>query len=297
MLYPTYTVAGTALDDPQGRWNLVPGTDLLPSFPGLRNHSYSVPGAAGEIAVQHAPVLNTTRKVVVQFHAVGRDGSIASSPRERVELLSQHIGSFYSGLRMAAAGHEGLTELVYHLSEVESRVAYGRVAASAAPEYAPGNDYATLELLFEIPAGRWFSPTYDTVSFVAWAGTTSFDIPCGDAPMDDIEVNVQGDGWFLPERPLILTNEAGHGFRLEQRLAADTDWLLLRPLLWGSRSYTGTNAQWGLPATKTGVLLPQNRSQGSGLVLYPSTTEGIAKLKVTTPGGIDLQVRVRKAWF
>lgn len=297
MLYPTYTIAGTALDDPEGRWNLVPSTQVLPSFPGLRNHSYNVPSAVGEVPVQHAPVLNTVRRVAVRFNAVDDDGRIVGSASERIRLLDKHMHSFFWGIRVAASSHEGLTEVEYHLSDSERRVAYARISAGAEPEYAPGNDNATLELILEIPAGRWFSPAYDTLQLTAWKGTSTFNLPCGDAPMDDIEVNVQGYGYFNASQPLIITNEAGHGFRLEEKLMNDNEWLLLRPLLWGSRAYTGANARWQLPPTKTGVLLPQQRSQGSGLVLYPSTSEGVCKVVVTTPGGIDLQFRVRKAWF
>ena len=299
MSYPTYHISGTPLDDPRGRWNLIPGTQVLPSLPGLEQASYRVPGAAGETVVNHAPVQPTSRRLSLRFNAVWAGGVWASNASERMEVLAKNMSDFYSLIRVGASSHEGLMEIQHHLSATNKRIGYGRVVAGAEPSYDAGSDHAILELIIQIPSGRWYSPTADEVTATIQSGTNTITLPCGDAPQDTSEINVKGRAYLNASRPLTIRNEAGHGLKLVDSVGAG-EYMLIKPRVWATTRYTSTVPKWGLPAQTTGSLVPHNRALGTGLAVYPSPILGKAQVIVEAPSltePLEMKFRLRKAWF
>jgi hypothetical protein len=295
--YPTFHLSGVPLDDPEGRWNLVPGTQVLSAFPGLRESTYSLPGMWGEQSVAHAPGQPTTRRLRLQFHARRASGSIAPSTAERMKLLAEHISEFYRATRLAAAAYMGDVELRHFLSASDQRLAYGRVISTSEPQYEPYGDYATLEMIFSIPQGRWFSTTaIETNLPIPGSTEQTFTIPAGDAPVDNMLIQVRGPLSISTGNPLRVMNEAGHGFEFTDPIPAG-QYLIVNPLMWGSRVYASTAYNWTISPAATGALRPVGKPHGSALALFPGSSPNTAVIRIKSPGAGEARIRARKAWF
>ena len=305
--YPTFHVAGVPMDDPSGRWNLLPGTKVLPSFPGRVLSKVPTPGVPGYRSTVYAPGESALTTIVVRFHAKDRYGRLANDVHHRAAALSENIDLFFMATAIARQGYNGLVEIRRFLGPQIQRVAMGRVIASAEPEWSAGADYADLTLVFEIPSGVWMHPKYEVVKFNAVKGQRMrIRLPGGSAPALDNMVAIRGPykGNIASGRTWI-GNDHSTGFTLgfagSNCSASASEWIVIDTQTWkcGRAPVDPKDpdkVDWNV-RKPFAWLDSSGRPQGGALTLTPSATLNAAVLRVQTQVNTRMQVRTRRAWY
>ena len=305
--YPTFHVAGVPMDDPSGRWNLLPGTKVLPSFPGRQLYKVPTPGVPGYRSTIYAPGESALTTIVVRFHAMDQYGRIPGDVHHRAAALSANIDLFFMTTALARQGYSGLVEIRRFLGPQIQRVAMARVIASAEPEWSPDRDYADLTLVYEIPSGVWMHPNAEVTKFNVTTGQRHrIRLPGGSAPSLDAMIAVKGpyNGDINSGRTWV-GNDHNVGFVIGFkgsgcRVAAD-EWLVIDALNWKCGKHKvdpkdPDKINWDV-SKPYAWLDSSGRPQGSAMTLIPSATLNASVLRVQTQVNTRMQVRARRAWY
>lgn len=306
-LYPTYTVAGTRMDDPLGRWELVHGTRVLPSFPGRRLSSWIVPGQSGDVTAAHAPGSAMSFPIRLRVNAVTAGGvSVTGNTGDRLKAIEDNVRALHAGMLMAKQGFQGLIEVRHYSTDSDFVKASARIISASEPEWEPYSESALVTFIFEVPAGVWTAPSFDVTSTTITKAQTSFriEVPAGDAPCVETMVMFNpGSTALLSAPPARLAVSAGPhgGFRMG---TADTSmtlpaskWTVVNALHW-KYGHTSSQTDWGCPKPYGGLIEPNGRPMGSALTLLPENAEGKAYLWVwASRADVQVRVRSRKAWY
>lgn len=306
-MYPTYRVAGVEMTDPSGRWELTPGADLLPRFPGVRAARWNVPGMPGEIQATYAPPKPTQVSIQLRVNAVGSvANTIVSGGRAaRTKAIKDNINLLFYSIALARQAYWGLVEIRRYSSGSDWVKANGRLISSVEPRFNPANDYAELDLVFEIPSGVWMAPSMDVTEARVKAGTTRIKVPAGTAPsvenMVCIKPTVGAHESKYGKRVLVTGGQHG-GFKLGLQGKSFTlpasKWTMVNTLYWKVGS-TATKYDWGCAKPYKGVLEPSARPMGSALTIVPSAEKDWAYVYIThhDPAPFDVIIRSRKCYY
>lgn len=308
MAYPTYSIAGVACDDPSGRWELLPGTNLLPAFPGRRATNWTIPGSAGSRSSAYAPGESMTVSLAMRFNAVqGTAGSLAWGLEARTKAITENLDLFFQTTALARSGFLGLVEIRRHYSATDSRVCAGRLVASATPEYDPRSDYATLTLIFEVPSGLWASPSFTTTlaTITTTGQAVKVKVPAGTAPAMDNVIALKGPFTSAYGSRVTITNGHGAGFKLGVKgksLAAPSGgWLLINTNTWRygvSMAATAAAIDWACPKPGSGLIEPRERPMGSALTILPEQESGVGWVHVNSHvANLQVAIRSRRMWY
>lgn len=308
--YPILKIAGVDLNDPSGRWDVLPGTTLLPAFPGRVETKVSTPGVPGYRAVAYAPGEPIKVAINMRFNAVSGVGNriIPGNGAERAAAIAANMDMFFYATALARQGYAGLVRITKELKAGEVRMLSARMVASTEPDFNMGNDYATLQMVFEAPGGIWQDQNFSIFRTTTVANKTiTVEIPAGTAPALENVIAFRGaySKNTSDSNRIKFTNEIDVGFQVgflgaNVNMAAN-DWMLINCLTWKNgyqRGLSGNfpNLSWGTGKNQSQIH-PVGRPLGNALTLLPSTKQGVAKLRIYSPMARQVQVRTRRAWY
>lgn len=289
--YPYHSIAGTSLQDATGRWDETPESLVIPTFPGVESTVVNLPGVPGDIPVGLAATMATTIELQIKVWAtVG--GVIPNIHAERVAAIATNMDALYRVFAGALATQAGAAvELTRHYSATESRTAYGRVEASAAPVMDEGANYATLSLLFSIPSGMWRGAIATSPTFTASAAIPHLE--SSTAPIADSRIVLIG-----PMSSATVTNAAGNGFNLDLPLA-EGQWTVVDTATFTYRSPSTGTPSATAATSLTAAITPVGTVIGSALILLPVPGGVTASVAFTgsTTSATGFQVRAMPAYF
>lgn len=313
-----YEIQGVSLTDPRGAWNLLPGTDVLPKYPGINATKFNIPGASGESQVQHAPILPSTQLFVMRFHAID---TLERSPTylkmgrdfdEKLAFLERNINQFMFATRLGAQSHLGNVELrrISHsagdassdFDRLSNRVltAVGRVHASTEPQIASNHEYADYEFVYENPTGTWFTSwSYRRIGNKP-AGTHGVWTYSGTAPIDDALIAIKPTGGDMPAG-VVVRNESGIGFEVRKVLARDR-WYVFDTFSWSMRegALNADGPWWSGPKTDQTSMVEHGRGTGTALTITPGIADNAyprGKVTIRIPSSGEIRVATRSKWF
>jgi len=308
-LYPTYKVAGVDLSDPSGRWDLLPGTELLPRFPGSRATTWNVPGMPGDVTAVYAPPESTTVTISLRINAVaGTAGTIVTGGRAaRLKAIHDNLDLLFYALGTARQNYHGLVEIRRYLSATESRIAKGRMVSASDVNFDQSNDFATIILIFSIPSGVWLAPSFDvTTATINKVGVgVRIKVPAGTAPSVENMVCIMPPGGAPMESSYgsrVLVSGGRHGGFLlgtkDQGVTLPANkWTMINTLYW-KYGFTSASNDWSAPKPYKGLIEPSARPMGSALTVLPSPEEGVGYVYVDVPkAGTKVVLRTRKAYY
>lgn len=308
--YPIVKIADVNLNDPSGRWDALPGTGLLPHFPGRVETRVPTPGVPGYRSVAYAPGEAMKIPVVMRFNAVETYANtiVPGGSSDRMAAIHRNIDTFFYATALARQGYAGLVTLYKELHAGEPRVTAARMVASSEPEYDHSNDYATMTMIFEAPSGVWLDEKYTVYQTVAERSfrTLQMELPAGTAPQTENVVAFRGpysnNGGANPIR---FANEMDIGFEIGFNGAGvsmgSNDWMLVNTQTWRNGYQRGLSGSypklnWGISKPNTQIH-PFGRSLGNALTLLPSRDRGVATLRYSVPAETRVQIRTRRAWY
>lgn len=306
--YPIVKIAGIDLNDPSGRWEALPGTLMLPHFPGRVETRVPTPGVPGYRGVAYAPGEPMKIPIVMRFNAVQTyaNAIVPGGSSDRMAAIHQNIDTFFYATALARQGYAGLVEISKEVMPGEVRVASARMIASAEPEFDVGSDHATMTLIFETPSGVWLDKEYTVYETTTLGGASwhKVDIPSGTAPQTENQIAFRGPYRSNTPPYASFANELGIGFDLgftgaDVDLNSD-DWVIIDTTSWsnGYRRNASTLPGSAWTASKPhSQIQPLGRPLGNALTLLPSTTRGKATLRYRVPLQTQLQIRTRRAWY
>lgn len=306
-LYPTYRVAGVEMTDPSGRWELTPGTDLLPRFPGVRAARWNVPGMPGETQATYAPPQPTQVKVTLRINAVGGvANTIVKGGRDaRIKAIKDNINLLFYSISLARQAYWGLVEIRRYSSGSDWVKANGRMISSAEPRFDPANDYAELDLLFDIPSGVWMAPAMDVTEARVNAGTTRIKVPAGTAPSVENMVCLKPTDSAHESKygtRIVVKGGQHGGFKIGLQGKSFTlpanQWTMVNTLYW-KMGTTATKYDWGCSKPYKGLIEPSARPMGSALTIVPSAERNWAYVYITHhhTKPVDVIIRSRKCYY
>lgn len=309
MIYPTYTVAGVDLTDPSGRWELVPGTEFLPRFPGARASTWNVPGMPGSMSAIYAPPEPTTVSLKLRINAVaGTANTIVSGGRAaRVKAIQDNLDLLYYAIAAARQSYHGLIAVNRYTKAGEYRTAKARMISASDLDFDMSKEYATLTMIFSIPSGVWLAPSFDVTTATINKANSQIRIkvPAGTAP------SVESMVCFLPPGGASMESKYGNrirvtggqhgGFLLGTKDQSVTlpagKWTMVNTLHW-KYGFASRSNDWGIPKPYKGLIEPSARPMGSALTLLPSAERGWAYVYITVPkAGTKVILRTRKAYY
>lgn len=309
--YPIVKIADVNLNDPSGRWDALPGTGLLPHFPGRVETRVPTPGVPGHRNVAYAPGEAMKIPVVMRFNAVETYANtiVPGGSSDRMAAIHRNIDTFFYATALARQGYAGLVTLYKEFHAGEPRVTAARMVASSEPEYDHGNDYATMTMIFEAPSGVWLDEKYTVYQTTAERSfqTLQMEIPSGTAPQTENVVAFKGPYAMNSNgsNRISFANELDIGFEVGFSGAGVSmganDWLLVNCQTWRNgyqRSLAGDfpKLDWGIGKPNTQIH-PKGRPLGNALTLLPSTKRGTAILRYKVPNETKVQIRTRRAWY
>ncbi|GAA1411889.1 hypothetical protein AUR04nite_00590 [Glutamicibacter uratoxydans] len=307
-VYPTYKVAGVDMDDPSGRWELVDGTRVLPSFPGRKVVNWDLPGMVGNQSAAYAPGESATVAIKLRINAVGAVANtiVSGGSYERLKALRDNIDLLFYSIGLARQGYEGLVAIRHYASGLDYRQANGRMVSSTEPEFDAFSDHAYLTLMFDIPAGVWGSPSFDVTKATLPVANKGYKIkiPTGTAPSVENWVSFTGGPNALDSKwgqRMGVKNQAGVGFKLgvqgKSAVVPAGKWAMVNTLQW--KYGIGTNGTaWGTPKPFTGLIEPEGRPTGSALTILPGTERGYGYVWAWAPtANAQIIIRSRKMWY
>lgn len=307
-LYPTYTVAGEKMDDPWGRWELVHGSRVLPTFPGRRLSSWNVPGQPGDVSAAYAPGEAASFPLRFRINAIENSSGqyVSGGTEARLRVLQANLDLLYQKILLAKQGYQGMVEVRHYDQASSYRRVSARVISASELEWDAYSEYAYVTLIFEAPTGVWTAPAFDVTSMTITKAQTSFriEVPAGTAPMIENMVCFNpGATDLLSAAPARLAASGGPhgGFRLGTQdtsvLLPANKWTMVNTLHWKYGFTTGAS-DWGTPKPYRGLIEPNGRPMGSALTLLPEGDSGKAYLWVWAPrADVQVRIRSRKAWF
>lgn len=309
MIYPTYTVAGVDLSDPSGRWELLPGTEFLPRFPGARASTWTVPGMPGNMSAIYAPPEPTTVTMELRVNAVaGTAGTIVSGGRAaRTKAIQDNLDLLFYAIAAARQSYRGLVAIRRYMSAQDQRLAKGRMISSSNIEYDPKHEYATVTLIFQIPSGVWLAPNFDVteVTIPKANSQVRVKVPAGTAPSIESMICFYPPGGVSMESKygarLWVSGGQQGGFLLgtqDQSVVLPANkWTIVSTLYWKYGS-TSVARNWACPKPYKGLIEPTARPMGSALTILPSEERGWAYVYIKTPkAGTKVMLRTRKAYY
>lgn len=309
--YPIVKIAGINLSDPSGRWDVLPGTSILPHFPGRAETRVPTPGVPGYRGVAYAPGESMKIAIVLRFNAVETYANeiVPGGSSERTAAIHRNIDTFFYATALARQGYAGLVEIYKEVHAGEPRVTAARMVASSELEFDPGKDYATMTMIFEAPAGVWLDEKYTIYQSVAERSFSvqQMEIPSGTAPQTENVVAFQGPYTAnTGSNRISFANELDIGFEVGFSGAgvsmAAGDWMLINTQTWRNGYQRGLSQDgypklsWGMGKSFTQIH-PKGRSLGNALTLLPSVERGTAILRYKVPNATKVQIRTRRAWY
>lgn len=304
-------IAGINLNDPSGRWDAAPGTLVMPHFPGRVETRVPTPGVPGARTVAYAPGEPMKIPIVVRFNAVETYANeiVPGNGPARMAAIHQNIDTFFYATALARQGYSGLVEISKEVRKGEVRVTAARMVAASEPEYRLGDDYATMNMVFESPSGVWLDKEYTVFQTIAERSfqTQQLKIPCGTAPQTQTVVAFRGPYAMNSSSGsrVKFTNELNIGFEVGFSGAGvsmgSRDWMLVNCQTWKNdyqRNLSGDypKLNWGMGKSYSQIH-PVGRSLGNALTLLPSQERGVAILRYQVPAATRIQIRTRRAWY
>lgn len=307
--YPTYTVAGVDCNDPSGRWELLPSTDVLPSFPGRRVSKWTVPGMVGDQTAGYAPGEAMTVSITMRFNAVGTVAGriVSGGVAAKTKAISDNIDMFFHRTRLAAQGYLGMVDVRRYKASNSYRRFVGRVISATKPEWPEYADYATMTILFEAPAGVWTNGPYVVTKATIKKAKTStrIKVPAGTAPTGEVLIAIKGPRTSAYGDRITFTNGHGTGFKLGASGAPvvipSGQWLVVNCLTWRyglTPHKTDGKIWWGCEKPNTGLIEPKGRPMGTAITVIPEREEGVGWVYAWCPSAdTQVMIRNRKAWY
>jgi hypothetical protein len=214
LLYPTYSVNGIPMQDPQGRWHEHPEMQILPAHPGLRSTSLSVAGVGGELLLPQAPLEPQSFVLHMVVNAIDTSGTMPASQSERLALLHQNTTALMKAMKISRMTQGQGATIERQLSATVSHSTTGHLIASSETERAPYSDYAEIELVFRLPYATWRGELVN--QRLADSGTqTITGLAASTAPIDGPMITLAGPFIYMQ-----VTNQFGNGFRYDRELAS-----------------------------------------------------------------------------
>ena len=144
-----YSLDGTDLDDPMGRWVLAEGTTLSTRGEPW-NASVSIPGRFGVLPI--APSVLKSSTVALKFTVFSwTDGRNGNRCKEGLEVLERNYQDLLR--RLYAFGR--LQTLQYRPKGAPVREAQVRLSSSVEPVFDPHSETISFTITYEIVSGLW----------------------------------------------------------------------------------------------------------------------------------------------
>lgn len=215
MPYPTYSVNGTPMYDPWGRWHEHREQSTFPVFPGLRAAKLTLAGVGGDVPLPQAPIEGVDFVLRMVVNAVNEFGEWATTYAARLHQLNENVQELLRVFTTAQMTQGGLTALTLHHNEIDEVRASARLEASTEVEFSPGADYLVVHFVFRLPFGVWRGRTVDE-RFAGSGAKTVAGLARSTAPVDGPHLVLVG-----PFTSVMVTNEYGNGFRFDRTLGAN----------------------------------------------------------------------------
>lgn len=305
-IYPTYKVAGVSMDDPSGRWELVEGTRVLPSFPGRKVVKWDLPGMVGSQSAACAPGESASFQVRLRINAVGSTANtiVNGGSYEKLKALRDNLDMLFYSIGLARQGYEGLVDVRHYTSGSDYRRTPARMVSSTEPEFSAYSDHAYITLLFESPSGMWGSPSMDvTKAKFTRRGTYRIKVPAGTAPSLENMVCLRAPTTIDSKygQRAGAKNSANVGFSLgvpgKSVVVPANKWIMINTLHW-KYGFSSSGTNWGIGKPYTALIEPMGRPTGSALTILPSPERGYGYVWVSTPAdNTEVIIRSRKMWY
>ncbi|PRZ15140.1 hypothetical protein BCL67_10961 [Nesterenkonia sandarakina] len=306
-----------------GVWELLTGTEVLPRYPGARVTRWEVPGGQGERRAQHMPVNARVIPIRIRFEPICTDPAHPMYQREgrdaeeRYGFLAQNmrefmwrtrVGTHMSGgnLRMTrtltAGEHFRDRRLALGSNGMESCVGY--FESDWDVEVADAAKFATVTALFRNPTGTWYSRIQyagsGNVTALEPGRTYGFDIPMGDAPVEDalIGLRIIGDAGPMSDRWARFTNDMGAGFRAIN--IPDNRWWIFHSLQARAGSTGSVQRRWDVDFSDDSKMVSVGRRLGTSLLITPGIAgvgSQVGRINVRVGKPAYVHFAVRSKWF
>lgn len=214
MPFPTYTVNGTAMYDPWGRWHEHREQSTFPVFPGLRAASLEVPGVGGEVPLPQAPIRAVDFVLKMVVNAVDQFNERPATYAERLRQLNTNVSELIRTFQVAQMTQGGWATITLHHDEINAVTSSGRLEASSEVEFDPGADYLVVQFVFRLAHGVWRGALVRE-RFVGSGTKKLTRLARSSAPIEGPLVVVVG-----PFTSVQATNEFGNGFRYDKAVPA-----------------------------------------------------------------------------
>lgn len=237
--YPYYSLNGVPLSDPAGRWYEAPDHSFAQPFSGLRSSSNEIMGVSGERAIAVAPMQSGIETIAMHINAVDGLGNRADGHNERGLAIMQNLQDFYRETGFTS-GMMGPMLLTKHFSDTFALDAEGRIEASSKVLHSPGDEYATMEIIYRIHSGTWRDTDWQELSLPAQDGD-QYPLTAlrGNAPIQDLLVRFAG--------PVIdpkIVNSNHWGFQLNLTIP-DGQFVTVNTSRWESTMPYTNGSSWG----------------------------------------------------
>lgn len=298
MLYPTYSVNGIPMADPDKRWHEHESMSVFPAHPGLRATTISLAGVGGETLLPQAPHEAQDFILHMVINAIDwSTGRMAVGYNNKLNAINANVHALIRALSVARQTQGGMATIERHMSDWITHTARGRMVASTEVEFEPGYDYAVYKFVFRIPAGVWHGePVDQQLSAVGtqWISALAEST----APIDGPSISLAGPFTYIE-----VTNTYGNGFRLERPLAAG-QYVTVDTFHWTVSPTTSFSGDIPLtPAPGTYAPSPQLHSMGqvSAVALSLLPEEEGAQLNFAGAGLVDgttaARIHTTEAYF
>lgn len=264
--YPYYSLNGVPLSDPAGRWYEAPDHSFAQPFPGLRSSSNEIMGVSGERAVGLAPMQPGIETISMHINAVDGLGNRADGHNERGLAIMQNLRDFYRETGFTS-GVMGAMTLTKHFSNTFALEAEGRIEASSKVLHSPGDEYATMEIIYRIHSGTWRDTDWQELSMPASDGEMyPLTALRGDAPIQDALVRFAGP----VIEPRIVTGYYT-GFQLNTTIPAG-QFITVNTARWSATLPYTNGSSWGTSFAGRPFIQQIGPPNGALLTLFTTPT-------------------------
>lgn len=211
MLYPTYTVNGTAMQDAGGRWHEHSEMQILPVHPGMQAHTLNIAGVNGEIMLPSTNLEAQDFVLDMVVNAVGSDGKIPGNIAENDANLFHNTQELLRYFRISRMTQGGGAIIQRKIDASTTHTAIGFLIAAAEVDREAYSDWARIKYVFRIPSGLWRGrKVRQKTTILDGSLETMRGLATSTAPITDAKVTLTG-----PFEIIRVMNQYGNGFELK----------------------------------------------------------------------------------
>lgn len=211
MLYPTYSVNGTAMQDSRGRWHEHPKMQFLPAHPGMQVHTLQLAGMSGEQLLPNSSLEAQDFVLDMVINAADANGRIPGTIAENSANLFHNTQELLRLFRISRMMQNGGASIKRMIDANTTHTAIGFLVASVEVDRDEYADWARVRFVFRIPSGSWRGrQVVKKTKIIDGSLETMAELSGSTAPITDARIAVTGP--FISIR---VMNQYGQGFEVK----------------------------------------------------------------------------------